>query len=411
MHTIERIIFIIRESIDAAIRTLRMNKTRTFLATIGIVMGVTTVSTMLAIIQGLNRAFAEQFRYVGSAVLYIQKWPWVVTDDWWIYWNRKELTYENYLFLSERSELAEAITVMNGFQHQVRGIYGALSGVTILGVDEKYLQVRGGDIESGRFITFEDNRSARRVAVIGQDVREELFGLFDPIGREIKIGNIPFTIIGLLEKQGKSFGYSLDKIVLVPYHSSHRFVGKRPGITIAASAYENTNLDDLESELTGLMRISRKLKPQQENDFSINRQTALEQFYTSITSGVYTAGTLIAAISLLVGGIGIMNIMLVSVTERTNEIGIRKAIGAKRNYILLQFLLEASLLCAIGGIFGLGISYVISALIKSVLPTSIPFWLAFGSILFSSIVGIVFGFYPAARASKLNPIDALRYEG
>lgn len=403
--------FILRESFIAALRALRANKLRTMLATMGVVMGVATVCTMLAIIQGLNKAFAEQFRYIGSAVMYVQKWPWVVTDDWWIYSNRKEITFENYQFLNERSEYAEAITGICGFQHYVKGQYATLSGVTVLGVDDKYLQVRGGEIENGRFITLDDNKSARTVAVIGQDVAEELFGVLDPVGREIKIGNISFTIIGLLEKQGKSFGQSMDKIVLVPFQTSHRFVGKRPGVTIAARAIDNVYLDELESELTGLMRVSRKLKPQQENDFSVNRQNALEKFYTSVTGGVYTAGTLIAAISLLVGGIGIMNIMLVSVTERTNEIGMRKALGAKRKYVLLQFLMESAILCAFGGVFGLILSYGLSALISNVLPTSIPIWLAFGSIVFSALVGIIFGMYPAARASKLHPIEALRYEG
>jgi len=403
--------FILHESWDAAMRALRANKTRTLLATTGIVMGVATVCTMLAIIQGLNKAFSTQFNMLGTGTLYIQKWPWVVMDDWWLYMNRKDIKYENFQFIRDNNDLAEAVTGVNGFSSRVKGRDVTLSGVTVFGVDEKYLDVRGGELDNGRFFTAEDVSSARSFCVIGQDVADELYGAFDPIGREIEIGNFPYTVVGLLAKQGKSFGQSLDNFVMIPYQSALRFTGRRNGITIIAKARDPADLDELESEMTGLMRVTRRLKPQQANDFSINRQNALDQFYKSITGGVYTAGTLIAAISLLVGGIGIMNIMLVSVTERTNEIGMRKALGATRNYVLLQFLIESAIICAVGGFFGLMLSYVFSALISSSLPTSIPIWLALGAIVFSAVVGIMFGLYPAARAAKLHPIDALRYEG
>ncbi len=374
-------------------------------------MGVATVCTMLAIIQGLNKAFSTQFNMLGTGTLYIQKWPWVVMDDWWLYMNRKDIKYENFQFIRDNNDLAEAVTGVNGFSSRVKGRDVTLSGVTVFGVDEKYLDVRGGELDNGRFFTAEDVSSARSFCVIGQDVADELYGAFDPIGREIEIGNFPYTVVGLLAKQGKSFGQSLDNFVMIPYQSALRFTGRRNGITIIAKARDPADLDELESEMTGLMRVTRRLKPQQANDFSINRQNALDQFYKSITGGVYTAGTLIAAISLLVGGIGIMNIMLVSVTERTNEIGMRKALGATRNYVLLQFLIESAIICAVGGFFGLMLSYVFSALISSSLPTSIPIWLALGAIVFSAVVGIMFGLYPAARAAKLHPIDALRYEG
>ncbi|MDK9698704.1 MAG: ABC transporter permease [bacterium] len=411
MKKLDPYLFLLRESWIAALRALRANKTRTMLATTGVIMGVATVCTMLAIIQGLNKAFATQFNMLGIGTLYIQKWPWVVMDDWWVFMNRKEIKYENYQFLRDNSELAEAVTGMTGFTNSVKGRGITLSGVTIFGVDEKYLDTRGGEMESGRFFTAEDVTNARNFAVIGQDVADEIYGMFDPIGREIKIGNIPFTVVGLLTKQGKSFGQSLDKLVIIPYFCATKFTRRHPDITIIAKAYDAGGMDELESEVLGLMRVTRRLKPQQDNDFSINRQNALDQFYKSVTGGVYMAGILIAGISLLVGGIGIMNIMLVSVTERTNEIGMRKALGAKRGYILTQFLMESAVLCAIGGVIGLALSFGIAELIKNSLPATVPVWLAIGSIVFSAFIGILFGLYPAARASRLNPIEALRYEG
>ncbi len=410
MTKLDVIGFILRECWGAAIKSLRANKTRTLLATTGIIMGVATVCTMLAIIQGLNKAFASQFATLGTGTLYIQKWPWVVMDNWWVYMNRKEIKYENFKFLRENSELAQAITGVNFVNSNVKGRDVTLLRVACYGVDEKYLDVRGGDVENGRFFTAEDVNNSRAFAVIGQDVADELFGMFDPIGREIKIGPLPFTVIGLLTKQGKSFGESLDKFVMIPYQTSLRYTGRHSSIAIIAKAADPAEADELESELTGLMRVTRKLKPHQENDFSINRQNALDEFYKSITGGVYTAGILIAGISLLVGGIGIMNIMLVSVTERTNEIGMRKALGATRAYILLQFLIESAIICAVGGFFGLLMSFGFSELISKSLPTSIPIWLALGAIVFSAFVGILFGLYPAARAAKLHPIDALHYE-
>jgi len=285
-----------------------------------------------------------------------------------------------------------------------------LQGVYLIGTNEAYLETSDVMPEVGRFISAMDAAANRDVAVIGKTVAEELFGPRNPIGQRVRIGSYNFKVVGVLEEQGTFFGHSMDTQVIVPLGAMLKHFGRRRDLSIVVKAANPDEIEDLKSELTGIMRRSRKLGPGEKDNFSINEQSQLMDTYRAVTGGVYGAGIIIGGISLLVGGIGIMNIMLVSVTERTHEIGIRKALGARKSQILRQFLIESALICSVGGIIGVGLAWISSLVINQWLPTAMPWSIALGGMIFAALVGIFFGLFPAARAARLDPIIALRRE-
>jgi len=264
----------------------------------------------------------------------------------------------------------------------------------------------------GRFLTELDVRNNHFVCVLGSEVASKLFKEENPLGRRIKVGSDKYRVIGILEKKGSFFGQSMDNFVIVPIGTFRRVYGGHRGLRIAVMIDQPEQIDDLKEELRGIMRRDRKTKPGEEDDFAINQQDMLTNLYKQLTSTLFAIVFVIGGISLLVGGIGIMNIMLVSVTERTREIGVRKAIGAKRKNILSQFLIEAVVVSSIGGLIGIIFGYLGGTAILAQMDLAIGVSLT--SILigfgFSTTVGVTAGFYPAYKASKLNPIESLRYE-
>jgi len=404
-------IYSIREGFGIAVKALLANKTRSMLTTLGIVIGVITVTVMLMIIQGLNRSFQNQIAVLGSNTVYIDKWPWIITDgSWWKYINRPPITTDDYEYVTQFSELSEAIGAGTGTRRAVGYRNNLIERVQVIGSTPGYVQVNGFGVEVGRFLSESDMRTGRDICVIGKDIQEELFGSINPLGRKLRIGNKVYRVVGILERSGELFGNSLDNRVVMPLSTFQNTFGRRRSIEIAAKAKEGVEIDALVDELTFLMRRSRNVMPLEEDNFVINRQEVLENFYKQITAGVYAAGLIIGGIALLVGGVGIMNIMLVSVAERTWEIGMRKAVGAKTTDILLQFLVEAMLICMLGGVIGLGLAALAGSALQSQLPVSLPLWLAFLAIGFSGVIGLLFGMFPAAKAARLNPIVALRQE-
>jgi len=284
-------------------------------------------------------------------------------------------------------------------------------GVELEATTVEFLQTSTANVETGRFLTQGEIRSGSRVAVIGYDVAQELFINEDPIGKKLKLGNYSFRVIGVMEKQGKFLGMiSMDNWVGIPLGTFERLFSRRGWSQILVKV-DGEHIDDAKDELTGIMRRIRGLKPGEEDDFAINQQDAFRSQYNMIKLAIGGTGVFITVLSLVVGGIGIMNIMFVTVRERTREIGIRKAIGATRSMILGQFILEAIIICSFGGLVGLTLSYGGSLLInKFVFPSAMPLWLAIFSIILSIAVGLVAGLAPSYRAAKLDPIEALRYE-
>ncbi|MCB1058970.1 MAG: ABC transporter permease [Calditrichaeota bacterium] len=394
-----------------AFGALRSNKLRAGLTTLGIVIGVMTVIMMVVIVMGLNKALKSQLDFLGAETVFVSRWDWQ-SNNWRDMIKRPDMKLEYIDALRDESREIEAITPWYDQQMNVSFRGAELSRVNIQGVSEEFFITNPKELSQGRIFTAAEVRRNAAVTVIGQDVALQLFPDQSPLGKEIKIGRWNFEVIGVTEKYGKVFGQSWDNFALIPYGIfQKRFAGRSfDGLTIVAKGHGEERMDDLIWEVTGIMRRVRHLDAREVNDFGINTQSAILEQFNAMTAGVYGGGIIIGFISLIVGGIGIMNIMLVSVTERTAEIGLRKALGAKRWNIAWQFLIESAVICAIGGIIGVILAAGVSQAINSFLPTYMPFWVVIVGVAFSAVVGIFFGLYPSLKAANLSPIEALHSE-
>jgi len=404
-------LFEVKEGLVIAFRAIRANKMRSILTTLGVVIGIVSVTLMATAIEGLNRAFEKSASAFGSKVVYVQKWPWVGGNDWWKYRNRRDMKLEYADYIARHATLADAIapdvTTTKDARYGSRSMLGAF----VTGTTAAYQEASGTTIQDGRFFSQEESDGGRPVCAIGANVAEQLFPAVDPIGQTLLVGGYPYKVLAVFEKQGGLFGeFTSDNRIFLPVNSFMSHFGSHHYVTLNIRVAKTADLDDAKEELRGIMRKARQLRPAQEDDFSINEQELLTQVFGAMMGVIAGVGFFITFLSLFVGGIGIMNIMYVSVTERTKEIGIRKAIGARRRTIMFQFLVESALICLIGGFIGLAISYPLSLIANQILPTAMPISVVFLAILVSLAVGVVSGFLPAYRASKLDPVEALRYE-
>jgi putative ABC transport system permease protein len=400
------------ESVRSALEAIKTNKLRSILTTLGIIIGVTTVIAVISVITGLKQQVATSFSSLGANVLYVQKYPWVMGGggiDWWKIRQRKDIGMEEYLALKEYGSSFKYVSPQNSSRYDIiRGDKRA-NGVSVDGTTQDYPEIMNQHVKLGRFLSEDDIQYRRDVCVLGDDVASTLFSDENPIGQNVRIGGRLFTVIGLLEELGEMMGQSMDNVAIIPYTTMTKFTGRRRSLTITVLAEDE---EETTQEIRWILRRIRKVKEGEEDDFSINSAGALTQQFNQLTRAMFIIMVGIAGISLVVGGIGIMNIMLVSVTERTREIGVRKAIGAKSSEILGQFLLESIMICLVGGLIGVFFGFSITKLIS--LAGKIPFGMPFWSILlgfgFSFFTGVFFGFYPARKASSLSPVEALRYE-
>lgn len=409
----------LRESAVMALSTLRANKLRSSLTILGVTVGVLTVLSMVSIIQGLNKTFAEQIESLGSNTIFVNKFdpsfsPQKTQEEI----QRKELTLEDANAIRNESQsVAGVAPFVRKLSETVRFKEKQTETPIIFGITPDYNFTLSQYVANGRFVTDIDISERRNVAVIGRDVVRALFTDYqDPIGEQIKIGGNVFKIIGVMEDLGTFFGQSRDNSIFIPISTFTKYY---PEITFPEFVFviivrpkTRADVPNALAEIKDILRRRRQVPLGKPDSFGISSQDALLDIYNQLTSATYLVLTAISAVALMIGGIGVMNIMLVSVTERTKEIGIRKAVGATRISILSQFLIEAVILTGIGGILGLIIGEAMSLLINtfSPLPAYIPVWAVILGLLVSAGVGIIFGLYPAWKASKLNPIDALRYE-
>lgn len=402
------------EVLAIAIRAIRANKLRSILTTLGIIIGIVAVTTMSTAIIGLREAFLSSISSLGSDVLYVSKTPWATMGDWSRYRNRKDITIEQYERLKSLITNYEAIApTISTFGLKVKRGSKSVTSSVVYGSTEDYQRTSQIELEFGRFMNEMEVDAGRKVCMIGQDIVNELFPFENPVNQDIRINNVPFKVIGVMTKQGSGFlgSFSMDGMIIMPLKTFEVLIGEsRARLRIDIKVGDVDKLEDAKEEVIAAMRVVRKVPPGKEDDFAVNQQEAFKQMYDQTVGIIAIAGIVITALSLFVGAIGIMNIMFVTVTERTKEIGIRKAIGAKTWSILLQFLVEAALLCVLGGIIGLLISFPISLIVNQFLPTTLPWTVAAMAIFISAIVGVISGFLPAWKASRLDPVDALRYE-
>lgn len=402
----------IRENIIISYKAITANKLRSFLATLGIVIGISSVTLMQTAIEGINRAFEKSISAVGADVLYVQKFEWFGKEDWSFYRNRKDITLAQYEYLKRNSQTSAVMCPSVGGTRTLKYNDLVLENVFILGTTFEYQETFGLNIEDGRFFTEKESNSGYPVCVIGQEIKKAFFEKSNPIGKTIKIGSYSFRVIGVVEKMGSLLGmFSLDNRVIIPIDRFFNLFGGKRGLSINIKAQDLKTVSDTKEEITAIMRKARKVDYGEKDDFGVNQQEAFKTTFESLTSLIKIIGTLITSLSLIVGSVGIANIMFVSVKERTKEIGIRKAIGAKRSTILYQFLIESCTICLIGGVIGLLISFPISLLINAfVLPTAMPLWVIVLALFVSLVFGVLAGFFPAYNAAKMDPVESLRYE-
>ncbi|MCB9367269.1 MAG: ABC transporter permease [Calditrichaeota bacterium] len=394
-----------------AFGALRANKLRAGLTTLGIVIGVMTVIMMVVIVMGLNKALRGQLEFLGAETVYISRWDWN-SNNWRDMIKRPDMEVEYIDVLRDESREIEAVSPFYDQSMTVSYKAAQLSNVNVQGVSEDFFMTNPKELAQGRVFTAAEVSRNANVVVVGPDVASQLFPDQDPLGQEVKIGGWKFEVIGVTTKYGKVFGQSWDNFAVIPYGVfEKRFAGRNfDGLTIIAKGRDANRIEELKWEVMGIMRRVRHLDPREVNDFGLNTQSAILDQFNAMTAGVYAGGIIIGFISLIVGGIGIMNIMLVSVTERTSEIGLRKALGAKRWNIAWQFLIESATICAIGGVVGVGLAALVSQGINNFLPTYMPLWVVLVGVIFSAFVGILFGIYPSMKAARLSPIEAMRSE-
>ncbi|MCL5021660.1 MAG: ABC transporter permease, partial [Bacteroidetes bacterium] len=370
-----------------------------------------SVTLMGSAITGLNKAFNASISSIGADVLYVQKWPWLSGGLWWKYRDRRRMHVYYASEISRDATLLSAVAPIVQRLGTVKYKNMTADNVQVEGTTSSYDFVANMDFRYGRFFTETESRGNMPVAVIGADVASQLFPHQDPVGKNLLIDGLSFRVIGVRSKQGSFMGmFSLDNEVIIPISQFRDIYGRHFFPSIECRVANPKQMTNAQEELEGIMRKIRGLTPFQPDDFSINQESLLTDAFDKIARVIGAVGIFITALSLFVGGIGIMNIMFVSVTERTKEIGVRKALGAKRRTILVQFLIESSLICLGGGLIGLGLSYPLSLLVDKFLPTSMPFSIAMLGIIISLLVGVISGLVPAMRASKLDPVIALRYE-
>jgi putative ABC transport system permease protein len=403
------------EAFKIAIAALRANTARGVLTTLGIIIGIVAVVTTMTAANGLANNFRESVSVLGTDVLYVSRVPWVIQGRFFQFRNRPNLELKNSDELARLLGSSVVVNPTDDTRRPVKYLSEVIENATIIGTTDKHMLVSSAVPEYGRFLTAYDVRFKRPVCVLGITMREQLFGDVDPINKKIKIGRAEFRVIGVMEKQGSAGffgGPDFDSQVFIPVTSFVKEFGSRNrSFAFAVKAPRGSDVKDFEYELAGEMRKIRRLAPGDDDNFAINKMDSLLDAFNNVMGVVLMIGIAVTGISLFVGGVGVMNIMFVSVTERTREIGIRKAIGAKRRAILQQFLLESSVICLVGGAIGVALSFAVATAIdRFVMPANVSLPIVFIALAVSVMVGVISGFIPAWRASRLHPIDALHYE-
>ena len=407
------------ESFRIAFTQIRANKMRSVLTALGVIIGIVAVTLMGTAIRGIDSGFQSSLSMLGDDVIYVQKWPWGGVEDWWNYANRPNVKPEdaetlNRIIAHTPHSLLDVAVPVVARSSSVKKDDAKVSNVFTLGTTADYARVSGAEYKEGRLFNDTESNAGHEVVALGYDVAEALFPGGSPLDQIVLVGGHPYKVIGVFAKQGEFLGlFSFDNQVVVPLKAFQKYFGTRRGAELRVKISDKNQLPAAKEELTGAMRRVRGQLPGERNNFELNESQAFKAQLDPVKQGIAMAGLFITGLSLFVGAIGIMNITFVSVKERTKEIGTRKALGARRRSILLQFLIEAVSICLIGGVAGMVVSYGLYYGVQLKWPSfPVEFSpdLVLVSMIVSVVTGIVSGFIPAWGASRLDPVVALRYE-
>jgi putative ABC transport system permease protein len=415
----KRFLYELSESWKIAASQMRSNMTRSTLTALGVIIGIVAVTLMGTAINGIQTGFDKSMSVLGDDVLYVTQWPWARVNDWWNYRDRKKIKTEyaaqlnRMIAATPNSNLVVAVPRASFFR-SVKYAENEVSNIFVMGTTSDYVLTSTVDCKEGRFFNELESREGANVVVIGYDVADALFPSGGAVGKSVLINGQHFKVLGVNSQQGTFLGiFSWDSMVVMPLPAFNKYFSAKSESDILLKVRDKTKLAEAKEELTVLMRRVRGLPPEKRDDFNINEQQAFKSTLDPVKNSIAIAGLFITGLSLFVGAIGIMNITFVSVKERTKEIGTRKALGARRRTILLQFLIESTALCLLGGFIGLTLAYLMCFGIANAFP-SFPIHFSPGLVIMSMIVsvitGLLSGLAPAWTASRLDPVTALRYE-
>jgi len=404
------------ESAMVAARSLRSSKLRSFLTLLGIILATTTLIAVMAVINGMNLYIAENVSNMGADGFRVVRMAFIGNFDpkKFLEFQRKNplLKRDEFQFLKEKTTLVRELGISSGRAGKVAYKNDSLEGVGLNGGTANYAVIANYAVDNGRFFSEIEDQRHLSVAFIGSDIKERFFATTDPIGKIIDLDGRQFEVIGVAKAKGSVFGQSQDNFVVIPIETYFKIYGSRSGMTYTALARDRLVLAQAMDEMRMLVRAFRHLPPKQEDNFSMISSESLTSAWDQLTGAIAATAVAVVSVFMVVGGVVIMNIMLAVVTERTREIGIRKSVGARRQDILNQFLVESSLLSATGGLIGVVIAWIVAILVRSFtpVPMQLPLTAVFLGVGVSAVVGLFFGIYPAQRAARLDPIDALRSE-
>ena len=413
-----RIFHELTESLRIAVAQIRANMMRSVLTALGVIIGIVSVTLMSTAILGIDKFVENSFANFGDDTFYITKWPWRAVDDWWSYRNRPAIETDHARQINDWIEArpdsplllaaptADALTTVTRGEYQITNIY-------TIGTTEKIVRITRNEMKEGRFFNEIEERAGANVIIIGFDVADALFPNEGALGKTVRIRDQAYTIIGIAARTGSFLGlFSWDSVVIMPLNAFRRNFRVGDNVNIRVMV-DRGRMDEAREELRGLMRRIRQLPPERKDNFEVNETNIIREPLAQMQAYIAIAGIFITGLALFVGAIGIMNITYVSVKERTREIGTRKALGARRRTILLQFLIEAASISVMGGLIGLGLTLGMRELLLVAVPgfpLPVSPWVALGALAVSFATGVLSGFLPALRASELDPVEALRYE-
>ncbi len=411
---------LLKEGFLFAINSVVVNKLRTFLSLFGITIGIFSIISVFTVLDWMEKSIHDSISSLGENVIYIHKWPWGINTDpnfkWWDIMKWPSISKDDYTAMVNKSEKSESIALAVSQSQQIKFEKNIANDAPLMAVTQDYENIRSFEIEDGRYFSPEESATGKNVAILGYEIANRLFEKSNPVGKQITIGGRKTNVIGVFKKEGKGgiTDSGMDNVTIVPLNFAKSFVNMRNyflDATLMVKAKKGVPPGELSDEATMILRAARRIHPDEISNFSVNQASTISQSFDNVFAGINVGGWVIGGFAILVGGFGIANIMFVSVRERTNQIGIQKALGAKRSFILQQFLVESVLLSVVGGLLGVFLIFIGSLVINYLYELNM--YLTFANVMLavfiSGIIGIVAGYAPAYSAARMNPVEAIGY--